>query len=94
MPDWIIEIIKIVIPGVLIAALTSYITVRLSIRRFHQEKWWEKKVEMYSRLLVTLHLMKDYAVKHYEDLINVHNINDEESEELYQDWKKFSREFT
>jgi len=94
MPSWINEIAIGVISAVFIAALTSYITVRLSIRRFHEEKWWEKKVEIYSRLLTTLHLMKNHADKLYKDLINVHNIGEEEGEELYQDWKKFSREFT
>jgi len=48
MPEWIPDILKAVLPGIIIAVLTSILTVHLAIRRFHEEKWWEKKQEMYS----------------------------------------------
>ena len=94
MPDWIPDIFKAVLPGIVIATITSILTVRLAIRRFHEEKWWEKKQEMYSRLLETLHHLKNYAAEHYEDQINPDYITDEKRKELTKDWKKFSREFT
>ena len=93
MPDWIPDILKAVLPGIFIATLTSILTVRLAIRRFHQEKWWEKKQEMYSNLLETLHHLKNFASEHYEGQINPDHITDEKREELNQEWRKFSREF-
>lgn len=93
MQEWLLDILKVVLPGLIIAVLTSYFTVRFAIRRFHEEKWWEKKVEMYSSLLETLHHMKNYAAEHYEDQINPEYITDEKREELLRDWKQFSREF-
>lgn len=93
MPEWITYILKAVFPGIIIAAVTSILTVRLAIRRFHEEKWWEKKQEMYSRLLETLHHLKNYAAEHYEGQINLDYITDDKREELRKDWKKFSREF-
>ena len=93
MPEWIQDMFKAVIPGIIIATLTSILTVRLAIRRFHEEKWWEKKQNVYSSLLETLHHLKNYYAEHYEDQINHDHITDEKREELTKDWKKFSREF-
>ena len=93
MPEWITDILKAVLPGIIIAALTSVLTVRLALRRFHKEKWWEKKQEMYSSLLETLHHLKNYAAEHYEGQMNPDHITDEKREELTKDWKQFSREF-
>ena len=93
MPDWILYILKAVLPGIVIATLTSILTVRLAIRRFHEEKWWEKKQEMYSSLLETLHHLKNYAAEHYEGQFDPDYITDEKREELTKDWKQFSREF-
>jgi len=89
MPD----ILKALLPGIVISALTAILTVRLAIRRFHEEKWWEKKQEVYSSLLVTLHHLKNYAAEHYEGEIDPNYITDEKSQELRNDWKKCSREF-
>lgn len=45
------QILVALIPSVLTAVLTAFITVRLSIRRFHSQRWWEKKAETYSSIL-------------------------------------------
>ena len=93
MPDWAIDILKIIVSGLLIAIVTSILTVHLAIRRFYKEKWWEKKHEAYSNLLKALHHLKNYAAEHYEGSVNPRYITDEKKDELTKDWKKFSREF-
>ena len=77
MPAWILDTVKALIPGIIIACLASILTVRLAIRRFHEEKWWEKKQEMYSRLLEILHHLKKYASEHYEGQFDSNYITDE-----------------
>ncbi len=94
MPDWVADILKAIVPGLIVAFFASILTVRLAIRRFHEEKWWEKKQEAYSRLLETLHHLKNYAAEHYEGQFNPDHMTDEKREELQQEWKRFSREFT
>jgi hypothetical protein len=90
--DWVNIILKASL-GILIATFTSFLTVRLAIHRFHEEKWWEKKQEIYSCLLDTLHHLKNYAAEHYEGQMNPAYINNEKREELTKDWKKLSQEF-
>ncbi len=94
MSEWIAETINLIFPGLVIAVFTSILTVHLAIRRFHKEKWWEKKQEFYSKLLDAIHHLKNYAAEHYEDQIIHDHLNDEKRAELTADWKKFSREFS
>ncbi|MEI6262242.1 MAG: hypothetical protein WCR46_20360 [Deltaproteobacteria bacterium] len=70
-------IFKAVSPGIIIAAFASILTVHLAIRRFHKEKRWGKKQEMYSSLLETLHHLKYYPGEHYENQINPDYLSDE-----------------
>lgn len=44
--------------AILIAAVSSWITVRLSLKRFRDERWWEKKVHAYERIIEALHDLK------------------------------------
>ena len=98
-PNWIIEVVKVIVPGILIAALTSYITVRLAIKRFREEKLWEKKAEMYYRLLESLHFWKEFNREHVKDIENFFTnpasmgMSKTKKAELNEDQKKYNREF-
>lgn len=93
MIESITDILKAVLPGIIIATFTSFLTVHLAIRRFHKDKWWEKKQEIYSSILNTLHNLKNYAEEQYEARIYPGYITAEKNEELKLEWKAFFREF-
>lgn len=58
MPNWTTPLLNL-LPALFIAAFTSWLTVRLSLRRFHAERWWERKADSYSRIVEALiHLME------------------------------------
>jgi hypothetical protein len=42
MPSWLVTILIGLVPAILVAVVTSVITVTLALRRFRQERWWEK----------------------------------------------------
>lgn len=44
-----------VLPGIAIAAGSSWITVQLSRHKFRSEKCWEKKVTAYERVIQAFH---------------------------------------
>ena len=50
-----------IVSGVVIAILTSYVTVRLSLWQFRSERWWERKVELYSDVLEALYRIRSHA---------------------------------
>ena len=47
--------------GLVIGAITSWITVRLSLGRYRQEKWWELRVRAYERVIEALCDAKAYS---------------------------------
>lgn len=92
MANWIPEL-KGIVSALIIAGVTSILTVRLALSRFYKEKWWEKKYEAYSQLLETLHHLKNYAAENYEGQFDPKYITKEKQQELTKDWNKYSREF-
>lgn len=49
-----------IVAGILIAVVSSWITVQLSLIKFQKEKLWEKKLESYSNIIESLHNLKEY----------------------------------
>jgi len=54
------QLILAILPGLLTAVAASIITVRLSLRRFYSERWWEKKAAAYTEIIDSLYSMKTY----------------------------------
>jgi hypothetical protein len=59
MSDW--QPVLNLLGGVLMALLTSWFTVKFALRRFQSEKWFERRVEAYTKVIEALHLMKNYT---------------------------------
>lgn len=56
MPNWLAQVIQ----ALVVAGLTAVITVRLSLRRFHSERWWERKADAYMRLMSAIVDLRRY----------------------------------
>ena len=93
MPELLVEILKVIVPGLVVAVVTSLITVHLSLRRFHAEKWWEKKEAAYSSLIDVVHRLKDYARLHYDRELGEENPNEEEKKKIENQWKMTNAEY-
>jgi len=39
------------IKAIIVAVLTAFVTVKLSLKQFRSQKWWEKKAEAYSEII-------------------------------------------
>ncbi len=47
--------------SVVVAVLTAVLTVRLALRRFYAEKWWERKMAAYAAVIESLHHVRNHA---------------------------------
>lgn len=47
-----------ILVGVIVAIVTAYATVRLSIRQFRVEQWWSRKADAYTSIIEGMHDMK------------------------------------
>ena len=61
-----VETLTKLLVGIVIAAASSWITVQLSRRQFQTNRWWEKKVEAYERVIEAFHTAKLFASEHLE----------------------------
>lgn len=46
------------ITGIVIALVSAWATVQLSLKRFRDEKWWQKKYDAYENTIESLHQLK------------------------------------
>jgi hypothetical protein len=46
-----VPIVVALVPAALVAILTAVVTVRLSIRQFRSQAWWERKLVAYTDAL-------------------------------------------
>lgn len=56
MSDW--QPVVNLLVGVPVALLTSWLTVKFALRRFQSEKWFERRVDAYTKVIEALHFMK------------------------------------
>jgi hypothetical protein len=54
--------------GIVIAAVSAWITVQLSLRQFRAERWWERKAEAYERIIGAFHDFKIFASRQAAEL--------------------------
>jgi hypothetical protein len=58
------NIIISLIPSLVVAAITAFLTVRLSVKQFRTQRWWERKADAYSKIAESLHHLIDYCDVH------------------------------
>jgi hypothetical protein len=51
------------ISSLAVSILTTYVTVRLSLKQFYSQRWWERKAEAYSSIIEQLSYLQYYYRK-------------------------------
>jgi hypothetical protein len=77
-----LDTVLAIFTGIVIAAVSSWITVQLSLKRFRSERWWERKVQAYEKIIGALHDSKAFADKHLEAEYSGRKISEEKDKEL------------
>lgn len=94
MPPWLTTIVNTVLPSLVVGVCTAVITVRLSLRRFHAERWWERKADAYSRIVEALHSAMEYwSARSHEDMTG-DQIGEEREKRLSEDYDRAARELS
>jgi hypothetical protein len=63
--------------GIVIAVISAWVTVQLSLRRFRTERWWERKVNAYERVITALYDAKASANQRQEAVIHNRELSEE-----------------
>lgn len=70
------------ISGIVVALVASYVTVRLSLRRFYSEKWWKRKAQAYSEIIEALYDVKNGKDKWLDENFRQLHPDDQNWDEL------------
>ncbi|MBV2131082.1 hypothetical protein [Arsukibacterium indicum] len=76
------DVISNIITGIFIAGVTAYITVHLSVKRFRQERWWEKQVVAYEKLIEALHHSKAFSDEYLSASYECREVSETRDKEL------------
>lgn len=92
MLEWLKPFLTSSLPSLVVGVLTALISVRLSLRRFHAERWWERKADAYSKIIEALYNAAEYChLRSVEDMNGV-ELTKERSDQLDSDYCKASVE--
>lgn len=88
------EIALTLLTGIGIAAASSLITVRLSIKQFRTQRWWEKKVETYQRVIEAFHKSKNYSSEYLTTESKGREVSEDREAELVKRSKEAHEEIS
>ena len=60
MSEFTQGILVALVPSMIVSIFTAYVTVRLSMRQFYSQRWWEKRAEAYSQIIEHLTFLQFY----------------------------------
>jgi len=69
------------------AVITAMVTVRLSVRQFQSQKWWERKVDAYTRIIEALQAMYRFSSEAFEAEIEGRELAGEYADALRAGWR-------
>jgi len=81
-------------PSLLVAIVTAFITVRLSLKQFRSQQWWEKRFEAYTRIVEALHHLIDYCESHAKEDMTGVQIEPERRKQLEEAYARSFDELT
>ena len=84
--------IENLISALVVAFAASWVTVRLSLKRFYSERWWERRLDAYSALIEALHRMNRTIEEEFEAARQDRQLSDSEIQEGRSVWADSKRE--
>src|SRR6266498_885711 len=77
-----------ILSAILISAITSWITVRLSLKQFYSERWWDRKHEAYTSIIDALSDLVNYYDMFSDEALGIIKISDDRKKEMNELSKK------
>ncbi len=78
--------------SLVIAVVSSWVTVNLSLRRYHSERWWDRKAEAYSAVIEALHHSKAFSDEHLSAAQRGRDLSEDRDQELRDRARKANAE--
>lgn len=92
--QWLQNASATLITSLVVAIATALITVRLALKRFRSERWWERKADTYSRIVESLCHLKAYSDAKIPEYLKSIEYSDERKKALSDDYTRAYNELT
>ncbi len=86
-----ISIVMDIIKSAIIIVVASWITVKLALRRFYTEKWWERKAQAYSEIIGSLAKMRICFDKWEDEQLRYKEIRAEARKKVNEEYANAER---
>lgn len=86
-PSDLLPSLGTLITGIIVAVVSARVTVHFALKRFHSQKWWERKAEAYAAIVEALHHVRNYADTHLAFLARGERLPEAGDKELTQKLK-------
>lgn len=86
MSDW--QPLLNLLAGIPVALLTSWLTVKFALRRFQSEKWFERRVDAYTKVIEALHFMSRCVEAQLRAAMRNAELSNEIEEEFIASYRK------
>ena len=80
------DILTALATSIATAVITAWVTVRLSVRQFQSQKWWERKVDAYSRIIEAVQAMYRFDTEAFDAAIEGRQLRPDFKERLEEGW--------
>ena len=77
-----------ILPGILVAIFSSWLSAQWALRKFYSEKWWDRRERAYSEIVNSLYDLVQYFSVHKEDYGQGTGYSKEKESELNQNYEK------
>ena len=86
MSDW--QPLLNILAGIPVAVLTSWLTVKFSLGRFRSEKWFERRLDAYTKVIEALHFMNHCTDMEMKAEVEGYEIDEKAKAELLASYAK------
>jgi len=69
--------------NILVAIITAFFTVQISLRKFSTQKWWERREQTYSEIVGILSSLLVSIGNWEEDVLKIRKLDEEERKKLF-----------
>ncbi len=94
MTEFTQGIFTALIPAIIVSIITAYVTVKLSLKQFYSEKWWEKKAVAYSHIIEHLSYLQYYFGEWFSEGLYEKKLTDKHKEKLSEGYRQARESIT
>ena len=87
MSDFVDGVLAGALASLAVSLITAYVTVRLALKQFHVQRWWDRKAEAYSELLSELAGLLYTFGEQWDDAVWIKRLSDEDHARLRKLYK-------